>query len=70
MILLGPVSDAAHGGRANPWFLLAVGTILLARTWIHYSRTEQENRPPLQNSLGISLICLVFIFAGFLGLTH
>jgi hypothetical protein len=36
MTLSGPVSDVAPGGRANPWFLLAVGTIVLAITWIDY----------------------------------
>ncbi|HXC87359.1 MAG TPA: hypothetical protein VNU23_06190 [Candidatus Cybelea sp.] len=70
MTLSGPVSDAAHGGRTNPWFLLAVGTIVLAVTWIHYLRTDRANRPPVRNSLGVSVICLVFILAGFFELTR
>jgi len=70
MLFQGPVGEASHGGRVNPWFSLAAGFIVLGITWTHYLRRERGNRPPLTNVLGVSAICLVFIFFGFFELAR
>jgi len=63
---LGPVFNATHGGRSNPWFDLIVGFTVLALTWVGYGK--QESRVSIWIALGITAICAVFIYSGIAGL--
>ena len=68
MTYFGPVSEAAHGGHANPFFDLTVGLIVLALTWIGYAKKKGHNKPTIWAAIGISAICGVFIYFGIAAL--
>ncbi len=63
MMLLGPVGDAASGGRGNPFFDLIAGLIVLALTWVGYAR-KAATKSTLGVCIGISVICGIFIYFG------
>jgi hypothetical protein len=70
MINFGPVSDAVHGGKANPWFSLAIGVCVLVATWTKYFKHELRENTHIGIVIGISAICGVFIATGIWGLLH
>ena len=70
MINLGPVSDAVHGGKASPWFSLAIGICVLVATWTKYFKHELRETIHIGIVIGISAICGVFIATGIWGLLH
>lgn len=64
MIILGPVYNAVHGGKGNPWFSLAVGAVGLIMTWTKYLKGELRPGTHLGVLLGISAIFTLFIAMG------
>jgi len=68
MIYFGPVGEAAHGGHSSPGFNLLVGFVVLAITWVGYVRKEPPKRPTLWACIGVSGICVIFIYAGLAAL--
>ena len=63
-MLFGPVAEAAHGGSSNPTFDLIVGTVVLALTWIGFSRENARKPVSLSAALGVTVICCVFLYSG------
>lgn len=70
MMLFGPVSNAAHGGRVDPWFSIAVGGFVLIATWTKHLKAELRQGTRLSTLLGISAICFVFLATGVWELFH
>jgi hypothetical protein len=70
MMFFGPVSNAAHGGRVDPWFSIAVGGAVLIATWTKYLKGELRRDTHLGTLLGISAICSVFIATAVWELLH
>jgi len=69
-LLQGPVGTAAHGGRTNPWFPIAVGAVLLIYPWGRHLKLGKEANLPVGKLVGFSAICLVFIAIGTWELVH
>jgi len=40
--MFGPVAEAAKGGHSNAIFNLAVGTCVLALTWIGFKKAQNQ----------------------------
>jgi hypothetical protein len=40
MMISGPVSNAAQGGKINPWFGIVIGGTVLVTTWTKYLKGE------------------------------
>ena len=67
IIMLGPVSNAAHSEPTIGGALFAIGVGLsgLIYVWFRFFRAEDgKSKPPLQNMIGISLICCTMIGLG------
>ncbi len=64
MMIFGPVSNAAHGEKINPWFAIAVGGAVLVMAWTKYLKGELRQGTHLGILLGISAICTLFIATG------
>jgi len=65
MLLFGPVWDAAHGGKANPWMSVLVGSFGLVSSWVTYFRRRgQDPRVELDSVIGVSIICAVILGIG------
>jgi hypothetical protein len=64
MIAFGPVAEAAQGGHNSPAFDLVAGFGLLALTWWG-SWKRPRRRAELWSAIGITAICGVFIYFGF-----
>jgi len=69
-MLFGPVRNAAHGGKADPWFLMLVGSAILVIAWRKYLKGEVREGAHFGTLLGLSAICGLFIFAGLWNLFH
>lgn len=64
MNAFGPVSEAAHGGQSSPAFDLLVGFVVLGMTWFGFWKRREQNLKAIWISVGISLMCAVFIVEG------
>jgi hypothetical protein len=64
MTLLGPVSNATHGGPGSPLFSLIAGFGVMLLTWVRFSRGEKRSKAEILISIAITLICGVFIYTG------
>lgn len=69
----GPVSAAQHsqptlGGAV---FSMGIGVSVLTYLWYRFlTRTEEEQKPPIENVIWISAVCCVFIASGIWELVH
>jgi len=70
MMFFGPVSNAARGGKVDPWFAIAVGGAVLVTAWTKYLKRELKQDTHLGILLGISAICSIFIVTGVWELLH
>jgi hypothetical protein len=70
MMFFGPVSNAAHGGKVNPWFAIAVGSAVLITAWTKYLKGELKEGTHLGILLGITAICTLFIATRLWELLH
>ena len=68
--MLGPVSNAANGGKISPWFAIVVGGAVLITAWTKYLKGEVREDAHLGILVGISAICTLFIVTGLWGLLH
>ena len=65
MTLFGPVSDAAHGGKMNPWFGILVGAYVLTSAWIiYFKKRGKAPKVKLGSMLAITAICGVLLAIG------
>jgi hypothetical protein len=64
MILLGPVTQAAHGGQSSALFDLAVGFVVLGLTWVGFWRKQERTPQAVWIAIAISAICAIFIYSG------
>jgi hypothetical protein len=70
MMISGPVSNAAQGGKINPWFGIVIGGTVLVTNWTKYLKGELRQGAHLGILLGISAICILFIGTGLWELLH
>jgi hypothetical protein len=70
MTIFGPVANAAHGGKINPWFSILIGVFVLIGVWPKYLRRELRKDNHIGVLLGISAICGVFVVTGLWELFH
>jgi hypothetical protein len=70
MTILGPVYNATHGVRGNPWFSMLIGVVVLVTAWTNYLRGDLVQRRHFGVLLGISAICGFFIALGIWELLH
>ena len=67
VLMLGPVSSAAHSEPTSGGALFAIGVGLsgLIYVWVRFFRAEDgKSKPPQENMIGISLICCTMIGFG------
>jgi hypothetical protein len=67
MMMLGPVSGAAHSEPTigGALFAIGVGLSVLIYGWFRFFRpADGKPQAPLQNMIGISLICCTMIGFG------
>ena len=66
--MLGPVYNAVHSEPTigGALFAIGVGLSVLIYGWFHFFRRAEDGKPkpPLQNMIGLSLICCTMIGIG------